>query len=83
MEQSPSEHKSPHIKVLNVSDPDDGKSELTFEVNDAFIDMIKIENNLTEISTQELNDYVHVLVMKCANKEEGYSYETINSIPQE
>ena len=75
MEQSTSENKTPHIKVLSVEPDADGLSELTFEVNDEFIDMVKKEKNLTEISTSELNQYVHELVMKCANKQDGYDYE--------
>ncbi len=77
MEQSTPENKTPHIKVLSVEQDDDGKSELTFEVNDEFIDMVKKEKNVTEISESELNQYVHDLVMKCAKKEDGFDYETI------
>jgi len=77
MEQSTSENKTPHIKVLSVEQDDDGKSELTFEVNDEFIDMVKKEKKVTEISESELNQYVYDLVMKCAKKEDGFDYETI------
>lgn len=75
MEQSTSENKTPHIKVLSVEPDENGTSELTFEVNDEFINMVKKEKNLKELSPNVLNQYVHELVMKCANKEDDYSYE--------
>tara|TARA_Y100001933_G_C18865411_1_gene507696 strand:+ start:495 stop:752 length:258 start_codon:yes stop_codon:yes gene_type:complete len=79
MEKSTSENKTPHIKVLSVEPDEEGKSELTFEVNDEFIDMIKKEKNVSTISVEDLNHYVHELVMKCANNTDGYSYETIKT----
>ena len=75
------QEKTPHIKVLSVGEQDDGQPEITFEVDDAFIDMIKQEKNLTEISIDELNEYVRELMVKCAKKEDGYDYETITTIP--
>jgi len=82
MEQSHLDDKTPHIKVLSVGEQEDGQPEITFEVNDEFINMIKKEKNITEISTKELNEYVHALVVNCANKEDGYDYETITTLPE-
>jgi hypothetical protein len=83
MEQSTSETKTPHIKVLSVEPDKNGQSELTFEVNDEFIDMIKKEKNQSTISSSELNQYVHELVMKCANKKDGYDYEVVKNLNED
>lgn len=83
MEKLTSETKTPHIKVLSVEPDENGQSELTFEVNDEFIDMIKKEKNQSTISASELNQYVHELVMKCANKQDGYDYEVVKNLEED
>lgn len=83
MEKSTSENKTPHIKVLSVEPDENGKSELTFEVNDEFIDMVKKEKNVSNVSTEDLNQYVHELVMKCANNKDGYSYTTNRTVKED
>ena len=56
---------------------------MLFEVNDAFLDMIKTEKNIDNVSQELLSSYVQELVTKCAKKEDDYSYEKILENPDE
>ena len=46
MEKSQQDNEpKPHIQVLDIEKNDDGTTNLSFEVNDEFIELIKTEKN--------------------------------------
>lgn len=65
----------PLLNVLDVTENEDGSAEITFDASDDFIEMIKKEKNLDEVSQEFLSEYVNELLTKCAEGEDGYSYE--------
>lgn len=77
MDASHKHSKFPHIQILDLSvDSEKSIPNISFEVNDAFLDMIKKEKNVKNISQEYLSDYVYNLLENCANNKNGYSYET-------
>ena len=69
--------KTPHIEVIDVSNSEDKGTGMHFEVNDAFLDMVKREKH-TKIVTQEmLSSYVQELVTSCASNKDGFNYSKI------
>ena len=76
MAKSPQDNKEiPKIKVLNITELEDGSSDISFEVSDDFIEMVKLEKNLEEVSQEVLSEYVNELLTKCVDGEDGYGYE--------
>ena len=76
MEELPRDNKeTPKIKVLNITELEDGSSDISFEVSDDFIEMVKLERNLEEVSQEILSEYVNELLTKCAEGKDGYNYE--------
>ena len=74
MEKSNKE-RLPLINILNVAENEDGSTELTFDTSDAFIEMVKKEKGLDEVSQEALSEYVLELLTKCAAGHDGYGYE--------
>lgn len=74
MEKSNKE-QLPLINVLDVTENEDGSAEITFDASDDFIEMVKKEKNLDEVSQEVLSEYVQELLSKCADGEDGYGYE--------
>lgn len=67
--------KMPHIEVIDINTGSDNEEpSLHFEVNDAFLDMIKEEKGIDRVSQEQLSSYVNELITKCANDQDGYSY---------
>lgn len=67
--------KKPHIEVIDVKkNSDTNETGLHFEVNDAFLNMIKEERGIDNISQEQLSSYVNDLITKCANQKDGYNY---------
>ena len=76
MDASLKKSKMPHIEVIDINTGSkEEKPSLHFEVNDAFLDMIKEEKGIDRVSQEQLSSYVNELITKCANKTDGYSYE--------
>ena len=70
--------KKPHIEVIDVKkNQDTNETGLHFEVNDAFLDMIKKERGVDRVSQEQLSSYVNDLITKCANQTDGYDYTKI------
>ena len=67
--------KKPHIEVIDINTGGDNEEpSLHFEVNDAFLDMIKEEKGIDRVSQEQLSSYVNDLITKCANQTDGYNY---------
>jgi hypothetical protein len=69
--------KVPHIQILDIANTEENKPNVSFEVNDAFLSMIKEEKNVETISQDELSEYVYALMKNCSNKTNGFDYEKI------
>ena len=66
--------KKPHIEVIDINTGGDNEEpSLHFEVNDAFLDMIKEEREIDKVSQEQLSSYVNDLITKCANQTDGYN----------
>tara|TARA_A200000113_G_scaffold189750_1_gene177860 strand:- start:230 stop:484 length:255 start_codon:yes stop_codon:yes gene_type:complete len=75
---------TPHIEVIDIDKTNEEKgTQLHFEVNDAFLDMVKTEKNVKQVSQEMLSSYVQELVTKCASSKDGYTYEKILENTQE
>jgi hypothetical protein len=74
MEKSNKE-KLPLINVLDVTENEDGSANVTFDASDDFIELVKKDKNLDEVSQEVLSEYVQELLTKCADGKDGYAYE--------
>lgn len=83
MDLSHKNSKTPHIEVIDITQTEDGTPDMLFEVNDAFLDMIKTEKHVESVSQELLSSYVQELVTKCAKSEGDYNYEKILKNPDE
>jgi len=73
-------NKTPHIKIIDMSTSDTGVAvNVSFEVNDAFLDMVKREEKVDKISQEFLSNYVYNLLENCSNEKNGYGYKTIKN----
>ena len=70
MEKSPN---LPKIKILGLQENENKEVDIDFEVCNDFLDYMKFETGKTEISQEELGDYVKSIIMKSINNEDGYS----------
>jgi hypothetical protein len=78
MDASYKHSKTPHIQIVDVSyETDTSTPNVSFEVNDAFIDMVKADKELDKINQDILSDYVYDLLEKCANEKDEFSYVTV------
>lgn len=76
MVELPQDNKeTPIIKVLNIAELKDGTSDITFEVSDDFIELVKRQKNIEDVSQEVLSEYVNELLTKCADGKDGYGYE--------
>ena len=69
--------KKPHIEVIDVSNSEDRGTGMHFEVNDAFLDMVKREKNVNIVTQEMLSSYVQELVTSCASNKNGFNYSKI------
>jgi len=67
--------ETPSIQVLDITENEDGTASISFEVSDEFLELVKKEKNLEEVPQEVLSEYVNELLTKCAENEDGYSYE--------
>ena len=75
--------KMPHIEVIDITKTDENIPDMLFEVNDAFLELVKKEKNIDNVSQELLSAYVHELIMKCANEQDDFSYEKITEKPKD
>ena len=76
MDASHKYSKTPHIAIIDVEyNSDDSSPNISFEVNDAFLDMIRQEKKIEKISKELLSQYVYDLLENCANEKNDYSYK--------
>jgi hypothetical protein len=75
--------KTPHIEVIDITETSEGVPDMLFEVNDAFLNMIKTEKKIKKVSPQVLSQYVQELVTNCAKNKDGFSYEKILKSPED
>tara|TARA_A100001037_G_scaffold160116_1_gene144281 strand:+ start:12476 stop:12721 length:246 start_codon:yes stop_codon:yes gene_type:complete len=75
MEQSTSESKDvPSISIIDITESPNGEANISFEVSDDFIEMVRKEKNIEDVTQEILSEYVNDLLSKCANKTDGYDY---------
>jgi hypothetical protein len=67
----------PTISVVDITENEDGSANISFEVSDDFIEMVKKEKELKDVSQDVLSDYVQTLLTKCAEGDDGYDYEKL------
>ena len=80
MDASYKHSKTPHIQIIDVSyEADTSTPNLSFEVNDAFLDMVKNDKDLDKINQDILSEYVYTLLEKCANEKDEFSYTTVKN----
>ena len=72
MAESRDNTRLPKIKILGMERDSTGKLNVEFEVCDEFIDYAQFALQKEELTQEELSDYVHNLLHKCINKEDGY-----------
>lgn len=70
--------KIPTISVIDISELPSGETNISFEVDDDFIDYVKKEKNIESVDDKTLSTFVHDLLKKCSNGIDGYDYEKIN-----
>ena len=68
----------PNIHILSIEDDESGNPKFSYEVNSAFIEMIKKEKKLDDISENLISEYITELLDKCASSKNGYGYEKVN-----
>jgi len=75
--------KEPHIEVIDITKTEDGVPDMLFEVNDAFLDMIKTEKN---IDNKQLADFYGQYIeegLDINSIEEEFKYRTLPDNIQE
>jgi len=73
----------PHIEVIDITPTEKNVPDMLFEVNDAFLEMVKKEKKIDNVSKELLSAYVQELITKCANEQDDYSYEKITKKPED
>ena len=69
----------PNIHILSIEDDQSGNPKFSYEVNDAFIVMIKREKKIDEVNEKVISEYITELLDNCATNKNGYGYEKVNS----
>ena len=70
--------EKPNIHILSIEDDENGNPKFSYEVNDAFIEMIKKEKKLDNVDEKIITNYITDLLENCSNKKNGYGYEKVN-----
>jgi len=65
----------PNIHILSIEDDEQGNPKFSYEVNSAFIEMIKKEKKLNNICENDISEYITELLDKCASSKDGYTYK--------
>lgn len=62
----------PKIKILGLERDETGKLNVEFEVSDDFLEYAQFELQKDDISHEELSTYVHDMIEKAINKQDGF-----------
>ena len=68
----------PQIRIIGIDKDENGDENISFEVDDDFLDYIKKEKNIKEVDQKTLSEFVKDLLTKCSNGEDGYDYHKLN-----
>ena len=81
MEELPQDNNKevPTISVVDITENEDGSANISFEVSDDFIEMVKKEQELEDVPQDVLSEYVQSLLTKCAEGKDGYDYEKLTN----
>ena len=75
MDESNLENKElPSISIIDITESSEGETNISFEVSDDFIEMVKKELNTDDVSQTDLSEYVNKLLTNCASKKDGFDY---------
>jgi hypothetical protein len=55
----------PSLTVVGIKDLEDGTAELTFDINDAYIEIIKTDLKKEKVSKEEINAWILNMLEKC------------------
>ena len=77
MEES-TDKELPQIVITSIDADENGNTNLSFEVDDDFLDYIKKEKGIDEVSREVLSEFVKQLLENCSNGKNGYGYHTLN-----
>jgi hypothetical protein len=69
----------PQLRITSIDTDTSGKPNLSFEVDDDFLEYVKKEKGIEEVSQQVLSEFVKSMLEKCSNKEDGYGYIKLNT----
>ena len=70
--------KKPNIHILSIEDDENGNPKFSYEVNDAFIEMVKKDTHSKELKEEQITLYISELLNNCASKENGHDYKKID-----
>lgn len=62
----------PRLEVISIKDNPDGSADMTYEINEAFIALIKKELNKPRVTKKQISDWVLDMLERAVKKEEGY-----------
>lgn len=71
-------NEKPNIHILSIEDDENGNPKFSYEVNDAFIEMIKKEKKLNNIDENIITNYITELLENCSNGKNGYGYKKVD-----
>jgi hypothetical protein len=70
--------EKPNIHILSIENDETGNPKFSYEVNSAFIEMIKKDKKIDNINENVISEYITDLLDKCASNKNGYGYEKVN-----
>lgn len=76
-ETQPKESNFPEMKVISFKENEDGTATLKYEINDAYIDLIKNELNKTKITKKQINAWVLDMLEKAAKSEDRWEIKKV------
>lgn len=71
-------NEKPNIHILSIEDDENGNPKFSYEVNDAFIEMIKKEKKLNNIDEKIITNYITELLENCSSEKNGYGYKKVD-----
>lgn len=78
MEKSPNK-PIPQIRITGIEKDKNGGDNISFEVDDDFLEYIKKEKNIKNVDQNTLSEFVNELLQKCATGVDGYDYTKLNN----
>lgn len=68
--------ETPEIQVISVTDQPDGSALLTYDINDAMIEVIGKEIGKTRPTKAQINKWLLNVLEKASKEEDGYKFVT-------